>query len=102
MADSGDLDALSACAMLFLSEGAEEEWQKLQPLVAVAARSSPSARWKGSWFEGRHDRVLHRSFQSGKVRMKVNLAAMRDADISLSARFLALKSVDLLGEREEA
>jgi len=36
------------------------------------------------------------------VRIKVNLESMRDAGITLSARFLALDSVILVGAPEEA
>jgi hypothetical protein len=98
--DAADLDRLASCALLFFSHGADEQWQRIQaeigalPIVTV------------SEMEGFADRGGMIEYfiepRSGKVRMKVNLQAMRAAGISFSARFLALKAVIVLREREEA
>lgn len=94
------LSQLSSCDLLFLSSGAEDRWQQVQPLVEalpiVTVSEMDGFVNRGGMVEYFIDR------RSGKVRMKVNLLAMRNAGVSFSARFLALKSVILLQEGEEA
>ena len=93
-------DALSACDLLFLSAEAEADWQHVQPLVETLPIVTVSE------IEGFADRAGMVEFyveqRSGKVRIKVNLAAMRDAGISFSSQFLTSNSVVLLDEGEEA
>lgn len=96
----GDRDRaqIASCALLFLSEGAEADWQRLRPVVGalpiVTVSEMEGFTDQGGMIEYFVDR------RSGKVRMKVNLPAVRAAGVSLSARFLTLNSVILVDERE--
>ena len=95
-----DRDKLLSCALLFVSEGARDDWRgvrnlvRSRPIVTVSEMSGFAD--EGGMVEYFVER------RSGKVRMKVSLPAMRDAGVSFSARLLALKSVIVLGEREDA
>ncbi|MEJ2087697.1 MAG: YfiR family protein [Gammaproteobacteria bacterium] len=89
---------LASCALLFLSEGAEQDWQRLRPMVGKLPIMTVSEMEGFTDLGGMIEYFVDR--RSGKVLMKVNLPAVRAAGISLSARFLALKSVIVLGEQE--
>lgn len=91
---------LASCALLFLSEGAEADWQRLRPVVGALPIVTVSEMEGFADQGGMIEYFVER--RSGKVRMKVNLPAVRAAGVTLSARFLALNSVILVGEREEA
>lgn len=90
---------LAAWDLLFLSSDAEDRWQNIQPLVESLPIVTVSD------MEGFVNRGGMVEFfieqRSGKVRMKVNLPAMRDSGINFSARFLALKSVILLDDGKD-
>lgn len=98
--DEREPDQLTSCALVFLSEGTDEEWQRLRPLVGslpiVTVSEMEGFADEGGMIEYFVDR------QSGKVRMKVNLEAMRAAGVSFSARLLALKSVVVMDAPEDA
>ena len=94
-----DLAALASCDLIFLSEGAEEDWQRIQsavnalPILTVGEiKGFAESGGMIEYFSPR---------RSGKVRMKINLQTMRRAGIMLSAQLLALDVVIVLDEREE-
>lgn len=89
---------LASCALLFLSAGAEQDWQRLRPVVGTLPIVTVSEMEGFTDLGGMIEYFV--DLPSGKVRMKVNLPAVRAAGISLSARFLALKAVIVLGEQE--
>jgi hypothetical protein len=95
-----DPKTLTSCNLLFLSQGAEQDWERIRPIVdrlpIVTVSELEGFADQGGMIEYFIER------RSGKVRMKVNLTAMRAAGITFSARFLALKAVLVVGEREEA
>jgi len=95
-----DLDLALTCAMLFFTEDAGPTWDRLRPAVAerpiVTLSEMAGFADRGGMIEFAID------VDSGRVRIKVNLESMRDAGITLSARFLALDSVILVGAPEEA
>jgi hypothetical protein len=88
------------CAMLFFSADAEREWDRLRPVLAdrpiVTISEMEGFADRGGIVEFRIDRRL------GKVRIRVNLHAMRTAGVTLSARFLGLDSVMLVDAPKEA
>jgi hypothetical protein len=97
--DAG-FDELSACDLLFISAEAEEDWRRVQPLIEALPIVTVSE------MEGFVNRAGMVEFyierRSGKIRIKVNLPAMRDAGISFSSQFLTSNSVILLDGGEEA
>jgi len=100
--DSGDAarERLASCDLLFLSEDADDEWQRIRPLVdglpIVTVSEMTGFADEGGMIEYFVER------RSGKIRMKVNLNVMRGAGLSISARFLGLNAVVVVGGREEA
>lgn len=98
--EEGATDQLVSCALVFLSEGTDEEWRHLRPLVGslpiVTVSEMEGFADQGGMIEYFVDR------QSGKVRMKINLQAMRAAGVSFSARLLVLESVIVMDAPEEA
>jgi len=100
---SPDRDALEAalvpCALLFLSEGSQGEWDRMQsmlsamPIVTVSEVKDFAER--GGMIEYFID------LGTGKVRLIVNLQSVREAGIVLSARLLMLDSVTVLDGPEE-
>lgn len=96
-ADGGDMEVLESCALLFLSEGAGDDWQRIRsavnelPIVTVSEMQNFAER--GGMIEYFIDR-------RNKVRLKVNLVVMREAGITLSARMLSLDSVIVLDEED--
>jgi len=98
--DHADLDLALTCAMLFFAEDAGPTWDRLRPAVAerpiVTLSEMTGFADRGGMIEFAID------VGSGKVQIKVNLESMRAAGITLSARFLALDSVILVGAPEEA
>ena len=97
--EHADIDTLSDCALLFISEGSEDQWalvaQQVQQLPIVTVSEMPGFVDHGGMVEYFVER------RTGKVRMKVNLQAARDAGISFSSNFLSLDSVIPLEEPEE-
>lgn len=96
----GDPETLTSCDLLFLSEDAEQDWERIRPIVEGLPIVTVSEQDGFSDRGGMIEYFIEP--RSGKVRMKVNLSAMRAAGISFSARFLALKAVEVVDEREEA
>jgi hypothetical protein len=94
-----DLAALASCDLIFLSEGAEEDWERIQPAVnalpILTVGEIKGFAESGGMIEYFSPR------RSGKVRLKINLQTMRRAGIMLSAQLLALDVVIVLDEREE-
>lgn len=91
---------LGSCALLFVSAGAEDAWARIKPLVGslpiVTVSELDGFAESGGMVEYFVD------LATGKVRLIVNLTAMRRAGIVLSARLLALESVIVVDDREEA
>jgi hypothetical protein len=91
---------LSSCALLFVSEGAEDSWASIEPVVAslpiVTVSELRGFAERGGMVEYLID------LATGKVRLIVNLTNMRRAGITLSARLLALESVIVVDGQEEA
>lgn len=99
--DADDLvQMLTTCRLLFLSEGAEQEWDTIRPLVAslpvVTVSEMAGFARSGGMVEYLVD------LASGRVRLIVNMEAMRAAGVILSARLLALDSVTVLERGEDA
>jgi hypothetical protein len=92
--------ALEPYELLFFSAGSWSEWEKVRPTVSsmpiVTVSEMTGFARDGGMIEYFID------LTSGRVRLIVNLAAMRQAGITLSARLLALESVIVLGERDAA
>ena len=92
------LEMLGSCELLFISEGAETEWARLQPsfsrlpIVTVSGISGFAER--GGMIE------LDIERRTAKLRLKINLQVMHASGIILSARLLALESVILLREED--
>ncbi len=90
---------LTPCGLLFLSEGSEQEWARISPVVAslpvVTVSEMAGFAERGGMIEYRVD------LGSGKVRLIVNMNAMRAAGVILSARLLALDSVTVLDRGED-
>lgn len=93
-----DPDALSSCALLFVSAGAEDEWERIRPAVVSLPIVTVSELNGFTGEGGIVEYFVER--RTGKVRMKVSLSAMRRAGVVLSARFLALQAVTVL-DRED-
>lgn len=99
--DGEDLErVLAPCALLFLSEGAQDEWTRIKPAVTSLPIVTVSEMKGFAGLGGMIEYFV--DLGSGKVRLIVNLRAMREAGITLSARLLALDAVTVLAEREEA
>lgn len=98
--DASDPETLASCDLLFFSEDAEQDWERIRPILdglpIVTVSELDGFADQGGMVEYF---VEHRS---GKVRMKVNLTAMRAAGVTFSARFLALKAVIVISDREDA
>ena len=98
-ADGEDHDLLASCAVLYLSEDAGGEWQRIQTVVdsrpIITVSELEGFAEQGGMVEFFIDR------RSSKVRMKINLPAVQEAGITISARILSLDSVIVLGERED-
>ena len=98
--DGEDPEGLASCALIFLSEGSKEDWERIQPAVnalpIVTVSEIKGFAERGGMIEYFIDR------RTGKVRLKINLRSTREAGITLSARILTLRTVILLGEREGA
>jgi hypothetical protein len=94
-----DPAALSSCALLFVSAGAEDEWERIRPAVNSLPIVTVSELNGFTGEGGIVEYFIER--RTGKVRMKVSLSAMRRAGVVLSARFLALQAVIVL-DREDA
>ena len=94
-----DINTLADCALLFVSEGSEDEWalvkQQIHRLPIVTVSEMQGFVDLGGMVEYFVER------RTGKVRMKVNLQAAHDAGISFSSNFLQLESVNPLNEPEE-
>jgi hypothetical protein len=99
--DAGeDLElVLAPCALLFLSEGAQDEWARIKPAVTSLPIVTVSEMKGFAELGGMIEYFV--DLGTGKVRLIVNLRTMRKAGIVLSARLLALEAVIVLGEREE-
>lgn len=93
-------DALASCGLIFVSEGAEEAWNRIRPLVSRLPVVTVSEMQGFSDNGGMVEYFVER--RSGKVRMKINLEAVRSAGVTLSARLLSLKSVVVVGAGEAA
>ncbi|MEQ8859022.1 MAG: YfiR family protein [Pseudomonadales bacterium] len=97
----GQLAALlEPCALLFLSADSDAMWAMVRPVIAtmpiVTVSEMAGFARRGGMVEYLVD------LASGKVRLIVNVRAMRQAGVVLSARLLALESVTVLGGREDA
>jgi hypothetical protein len=94
-----DSGVLASCALLFLSEDAGDEWQQIQTIVdsktIITVSELEGFARQGGMVEFFIDR------RTSKVRMKINLPAVQEAGITISARILALESVIVLGEGED-
>ena len=92
------VSSLVACDLLFISEDGESAWTQIKPLIEVMPIVTVSEfedfASKGGVIEYFID------VNEGKVRMIVNMDAMKRAGVVLSSRILRLKSVIIL--REEA
>lgn len=104
-APSSDPDGLVAvlqgCDLLFLSEDGEGHWALIKPLIetmpVVTVSEYKSFARQGGMIEYIIDR------RAGKVRMIVNLGAVKRAGLVLSARLLGLKeAVILINDGEDA
>ena len=101
-ADAGENleGVLAPCALLFLSEGAQDEWARIQPAVTSLPIVTVSEMKGFAGLGGMIEYFV--DLGTGKVRLIVNLHTMREAGIILSARLLALEAVTVVGEREDA
>ena len=98
--DTGENATMFAdCALLFVSEGSEDQWVLVQPKIRKLPIVTVSEMQGFVDLGGMVEYFVER--RTGKVRMKVNLQAARDAGISFSSNFLNLDSVIPLKEPEE-
>jgi hypothetical protein len=91
-ADGGDAIAvtqLGRCDLLFLSEDGEVHWQEAQRLIGDRAIMTVSEISGFTTRRGMIEFVI--DADAGRVRMRINIDAVRRADLSLSARLLGLK-----------
>lgn len=93
------LAELQRCDLLFMSEGSDVGWSQIKsivgPLPIVTVSDMAGFAEQGGMIEYFID-------DKGHVRMIVNIAARKRAGVVLSAKLLALKSVRVLGEEEDA
>ena len=91
--------ALAPCALLFLSEGSQDEWARMQPTLSTMPIVTVSELKDFAENGGMIEYFI--DLGTGKVRLIVNLQNMREVGIMLSARILMLDSVTVLDGPEE-
>lgn len=104
-APSIDSDGLAAvlegCHLLFLSEDGEGHWARIKPLVETMPIVTVSEYKSFASQGGMIEYIIDR--RAGKVRMIINIGAVKRAGLVLSARLLGLKeAVILINEGEDA
>ena len=102
---SSDPDGLVAvleeCHLLFLSEDGEGHWALIKPLIETMPIVTVSEYKSFARQGGMIEYIIDR--RAGKVRMIVNLGAVKRAGLVLSARLLGLKeAVILMRDGEDA
>ena len=91
-ADGGDAIAvteLGRCDLLFLSEDGESYWAEVRSLIGGRAIMTVSEMGGFTTRRGMIEFVI--DADAGRVRMRINLDAVKRADLSLSSRLLGLK-----------
>lgn len=104
-ASSIDPDGLAAvlegCHLLFLSEDGEGYWALIKPLIETMPIVTVSEYESFARQGGMIEYIIDR--RAGKVRMIVNMVAVKRAGLVLSARLLGLKeAVILINDGEDA
>ncbi len=104
-APSSDPDGLAAvlegCHLLFLSEDGEGYWAQIKPLIETMPIVTVSEYKSFARQGGMIEYIIDR--RAGKVRMIVNMVAVKRSGLVLSARLLGLKeAVILMNDGEDA
>ena len=80
---------LKQCNLLFLSEDGDRYWQQVQDVIGTRAIVTVGEVSGFATRRGMIEFVIDR--EAGRVRMRINIDAVKRADLNLSARLLGLK-----------
>ncbi len=80
---------LKQCDLLFFSEDGDRHWQQVQDVIGTRAIVTVGEVSGFATRRGMIEFVIDR--EAGRVRMRINIDAVKRADLNLSARLLGLK-----------
>jgi hypothetical protein len=87
--DALAMTRLMQCDLLFLSEDGEHHWQQVQDVIGTRAIVTVGEVSGFAARRGMIEFVIDRD--AGRVRMHINIDAVKRAELNLSARLLGLK-----------